>query len=244
MSDVITSRTNPKVKAASLLKGKPGETYLIEGFHLVEMAFENGCLSEVFALEEPSFPFANVHIVTPEIIEKLALTSHPEPIVGVAKRKGEVPYACHKAVVFDRIQDPGNIGTLLRSALAFGFEDVLFLPGTCSPFNPKAIQASQGAIFALNLHFASSVEEGFDELREKGYRLIGTALSEKSVPSEGYVYPKQFALILGNEGRGMCEFALNYCDDLLKISMQGIDSLNVGVAGSILMHDAYATMGK
>lgn len=239
MSDHITSRTNPKVKAASLLKGKPGETYLVEGFHLVEMAFEHGCLVEVFALEEPSFSFDNVHIVTPEIIEKLTSTSHPEPIVGIAKRKPDAGYANHKAVVFDRIQDPGNIGTLLRSALAFGFEDALFLPGTCSPFNPKAIQASQGAIFALNLHFVSNIEEGFATLRAANYRLIGTALSEKSVAAEGFAYPKQFALILGNEGRGMCEFALNHCDDLLKISMQGIDSLNVGVAGSILMHDAY-----
>ncbi|MCR5491031.1 MAG: RNA methyltransferase, partial [Bacilli bacterium] len=237
--DVITSRANAKVKAAFALKGKGGEAFLVEGFHLVEMAYGHGCLEEVFALEEPSFRFDNVHIVTPEIIDKLASSSHPEPIVGIAKKPGSAALSKRKAVVFDRIQDPGNVGTLLRSALAFGFEDAVFLPGTCSPYNIKAIQASQGAIFGINMVFPSSVEEGFGLLKDNGYRIIGTALSDKSMKAEGYAYPPTFALVLGNEGQGMGEYALSHCDDLLKISMRGIDSLNVGVAGSILMSDSY-----
>ena len=239
MSDIISSKNNPRVKEAFALKGKGGDRFLIEGFHLCQMAFEHHCLEEVFAIDEPPFSNPNTHLVNKEIINKLSLSVTPEPIVGVAVRPKEKPYAMTRALVLDRVQDPGNVGTLLRTALAFGFEDVVFLPGTCSPFNPKAIASSQGAIFNLSLHFPVSEKEAIRVLKNEGYRLVGSALTDNSKPEEGYVFPKdRLALVLGNEGKGMSESLLSSCDDVLKIAISGIDSLNVAIAGGILMHDA------
>lgn len=233
----ITSKDNKRIKRAYALKGKPSDgLFLVEGFHLVEMAFAHGCLKEAFALKPIDYLGELQSIVTEDIIKKLSTSLSPEGVVGVAKEKEPAEISSDRVLLLDRIQDPGNMGTLCRTALSFGFRDVIATPGSCSFFNPKAIQSSQGAIFDLNLHRMDGAA-AVGLLKELGYRIVFTAL-DSSTPAEGFAFPKRICLGLGNEGQGMSDSLLALSDDRLRISMSGIDSLNVGVAGGILMHMA------
>ena len=226
MSEIISSRANPKVKDTALLSKNPtSERFLIEGFHMVEMAFSAGCLDEVFATKDPGFSGVKTTLVTNEIIKKISVSKNPEPVLG------------SRILVLDRVQDPGNVGTLIRTAIAFGFEDVMFLPGTCSPLNSKAIASTQGALFVANLVICESAEIGFEALRLSGAPVIGTALQGAQDLDSLTISPERgIALVLGNEGRGISQWVRERCECLVRIPMANIESLNVGVAGGILMH--------
>jgi len=237
MSDYVTSRANPKVKAASLLKNNAGSLFLVEGFHNVEMALKHGIVEEIFSTKEIEGSQAPLHIVTNEIIDKLSLVKNPEGIVAVCRRIEPRPFSGGRLLYLDLIQDPGNLGTLLRTALSFGFHDVYISKNSCDPYNPKALLAAQGAIFSLNVIVSDSASaDDVKTIKGKGYFLLGTSLSG-AVPFETYKIPKgKICLILGNEGKGVEKEILDLTDQNLKITMSGIDSLNVGVAGGILMH--------
>ena len=139
--------------------------------------------------------------------------------------------------MLDRVQDPGNMGTLLRTALAFGYKDIFLLPGCCSPFNGKVVAGTQGAIFELSLHFPKNEQEAVSMLHQAGYRVVGSALRNSIALGDFKMTTTKFALVLGNEGRGMTETLISQCDQIVKIEMSGIDSLNVGIAGGILMYN-------
>lgn len=239
MSELISSKDNKKVKAAYAAKNADGDLFLAEGFHNVEMALDNELVISIFALKEmektPGVPF---YLVTPEIIAKLSFTRSPEGIVALCQKKKEAPLASDRLLYLEGIQDPANVGALLRSALAFGFLDVVLAPQCADPYNPKALLAGQGAIFSLNAIVSKEPSMVYlPALKSKGYFLIGTALQEAE-PFEGFKAPSgKIALLLGNEGQGLSKDALGVCSAKLRISMGGIDSLNVGVAGGIIMHD-------
>ena len=237
MSEIISSRANPKVKDTVLLSKNPtSERFLIEGFHMVEMAFSAGCLDEVFATKDPGFSGVKTTLVTNEIIKKISVSKNPEPVLGIAHLPQNKPLG-RRILVLDRVQDPGNVGTLIRTAIAFGFEDVMFLPGTCSPLNSKAIASTQGALFVANLVICESAEIGFEALRLSGAPVIGTALQGAQDLDSLTISPERgIALVLGNEGRGISQWVRERCEYLVRIPMANIESLNVGVAGGILMH--------
>ena len=234
--DKITSKSNPKVKEVCRIKDDPrAELFLLEGKHLADMAYEADCLLEVYSVKEVSYPGVKVTLVSEDVLKKLAVSNSPSLLVGLAK-KAEIAPKGKKTLILDRVQDPGNVGTLLRTALAFGYDEVVGLPGTASFYSSKVIAASQGAIFHLSLVEPSDPLIYIRNKKEQGYRIYGSALRnavnlQDVPPQEG-----PFALILGNEGRGMDEKLLEECDLVIKIEMEGIESLNVGVAGGILMY--------
>lgn len=233
----ITSKTNPLIKEAFAYKKEAGEHFLIEGFHSVEMALMANLVDELFLLKEyPNCPLPQ-YLVTPEIIDKLAFTRNPEGIVALCHKPLKRPFDGTRLLYLERVQDPGNLGTLLRTALAFGFHDVFISKDGCSPYNPKALLASQGALFSLNVQLSlTSSSEDIEALKAQGYFILGTALKEASAFESFHCPEGKLALLLGNEGQGLDEKVLALCDAKIKISMAGIDSLNVGVAGGILMY--------
>ncbi|MDY5441736.1 MAG: RNA methyltransferase [Candidatus Enteromonas sp.] len=234
MADKYTSRSNPKIKFLAQIARKPmPECFLVEGFHMVQMAAEEGALTEVFALEDPHIQGVKTSLVTREIIDKVCVSKNPEPICGLCSLKRNDEPLGERILVLDHLQDPGNVGTLLRTAVAFGFDDVWLLPNTCSPFNPKSLASSQGAIFKVRLHTAKY--DDLEKLHGQGYAILGTALRD-SVPMEDYPVPEKLALVLGNEGKGMTEEAIKKCDTMLKISIRSMESLNVAAAGAIFLH--------
>jgi RNA methyltransferase, TrmH family len=236
MNEVIVSKDNAKVKAAFKAMDGKGEVFLVEGFHLVEMALEAHAAEMVFSLKE--YPCAApVYQVSKAIIKKLASTPNPEGIVALCHKKPCKSPVNSRLLYLDEIADPGNVGTLLRTALSFGFTDVILSKGTAEAYASKVLLASQGAIFKLNVS-ESRDDPLFDlqKLKQEGYFLLGTDL-QSSVPLASLAIPQgKIALLLGNEARGVRKDLLGLCEQRVRIEMGGIDSLNVGVAGGIVMY--------
>ena len=139
-----------------------------------------------------------------------------------------------KVLVLDTISDPTNLGTLLRSAVAFGFDTVFLSNGSVDPYNDKVVRGSQGAIFKVNIIKGELLP--FLSKLKKTHQILGTNVREGKDVCDTELRPK-LALILGNEARGMCEEANKYTDSNLFIKMYNTESLNVSVAGSILMYE-------
>ena len=235
MSEKITSKANPRVKELCSLRDHPSPSrFLIEGKHMVDMAFLAGRLELVIASAKADYPGIPVLEVSEEVLGKIAPSKTPAGLLGVANasnlgRSGDY-------LLLDRIQDPGNVGTLLRSAASFGFRRVAVLPGTASPFSSKALASSQGAVFALDLILVKDGSSFVEGLKAKGVAVLGTSLRE-ATPISSYLRPRgDIALILGNEGQGMSEELLSVTDENLYIEMEEMESLNVGVAGGIAMY--------
>ena len=230
---MITSLTNDKIKEyAKLNQSKYREEkkmFIVEGPHLVEEANKLGLLVEVITTD----PNVNGTLVNEAVMKKLSNTVHPVKVLGVCKfvKKTELT---SKVLVLDTISDPTNLGTLLRSAVSFGFETVFLSNGSVDCYNDKVIRGSQGAIFKINILKGDLIS--FLDKIKKTHQILGTNVRIGKDVTTVELQPN-VALILGNEARGMCEEANNYTDDNLFIKMHNTESLNVSVAGSILMYE-------
>jgi TrmH family RNA methyltransferase len=234
--DRITSKANPTVKALCKLSDEPTpERFLIEGKHLVDMAFEAGCLLEVYSINDVEYGGVPVTLVSDEVLRKIAVSPSPSGIVGVA-HKPDIQDSGDKALFLDRVQDPGNVGTILRSALAFGYKTIYLSEGCASPFSNKAIAASQGAIFGLKI-LEIRGDSAVKTVQNDGYFVIASSLRDAVPLGELKLLNKPFCLIMGNEGRGIRDAYLKDADIKTRIEMDGIESLNVGVAAGILMYN-------
>ncbi len=229
---MINATQNPHVKKARKYHQKKyrhkDKRCLIEGFHLLEEARRKDCLETVFLLEpHPEYPTAN--LISETVMKHLTDSKNPPPAAAVAIIP-ETQTTGKQVLILEHIQDPGNVGTLIRSALAFGF-DTIISDESADFFSPKVLRSTQGAVFHLQLHHMTVAT--FKQ-KNPAHTLIGTALSgEASAPRK---IPTPYALILGNEGAGLKTETLNHLDHTVMIPMRTIDSLNVGVAGSILMY--------
>lgn len=237
--NLITSKDNPKIKEVIKLKKpsyqKERGLFIVESIHLLEMANEAGVLDSVFTLKEiEGLPSSiNQYIVTPDIMKKMSLLETSPGVLALVRFIKKSGLSSHKLLYLDNIQDPGNVGTILRTALAFGFTDILISPNTCSVYNPKVIQASQGSIFKLNI-----LTYDYDELlklKDSGYQIIATSL-KTSISLEEIKKPDRYVVIFGNEARGVNETLLSSSDINVRIDINSIDSLNVAIAAGIIMY--------
>ena len=230
---MITSLTNEKIKEYTKLnQSKYREEkglFIVEGPHLVGEAKSLGLLVEVITTD----PNIEGTLVSESVMKKLSSTVHPVKVLGICKmsKKDKV---CSKVLVLDCISDPTNLGTLLRSAVAFGFETVFLANGSVDCYNDKVIRGSQGAIFKVNI-IKGELKEFLSRLK-KTHQILGTNVRKGKDVTLVKKEPN-LALILGNEARGMSEEAEKYVDDNLFIEMHNTESLNVSVAGSILMYE-------
>lgn len=237
----ITSINNEFIKETAKLsdkkyRDKTGK-FLIEGYHLIEMATE--FLEVVFVCDKKDYgkiKGVEYFLVSDEVIKKLSQTMNPQGIVGICKKKEEKDITSNNVIMLDNLQDPGNIGTLIRSALAFGYKDIILSNDSVDIYNDKVIRSSQGAIFKMNIIYRNLNEE-IDNLKNSGYKVYGTSLTN-ATPLGKISFSKKNAIILGNEGKGVKSELLDKCECNIFLEMnKEIDSLNVGVAGSIIMYE-------
>lgn len=230
---MITSVKNQTVKDLIALKTSKGRkntnTFLVEGEHLVNEAKLNNVLIKAYTIDES----LEGELVSEEVMNKICSTSTCVTQIGVCKllSKDEI---CDKVLILDGIQDPGNLGTLLRSAKAFDFNTIFLADGTCDIYNDKVIRSSQGAIFKLNFIKGDKLE--FIKKLSKTHKVYNTNVRNGIDVRKANVSNK-LALILGNEGYGVSDEINNLNLDSLYIDMSNMESLNVGVAGSILMYE-------
>lgn len=242
MIQYIKSRDNALVKYVKKLRlnsvSKDEQKFVIEGEHLCLMAKDN--LEYVLTnqeLDQTMFP--NQYVVTKEILEKLSEGKSSARIIGVCKTIKQKNIDSRLVLYLDDVQDPGNVGTLFRTALSFGFNTVYVTNKTAYQYNSKVIQSSQGAIF--NLDVRNTDTNTISELKKNGYKIIATALHEKSIYAHDYQFKnnEKYVIILGNEGQGVSREILNSSDECLKINIVGMESLNVAIAGAIVMNEAF-----
>lgn len=179
------------------------------------------------------FECANKYHITPDILKKISPSSSPQPIIALFHTPKQDKVKNKKIILCDRIRDPGNLGTLFRSALAFGYDSVWLIENCADPHNPKTIRASKGASLLI-AHRQMSVDEAIELASKSNIQLIS---AQMRAPDYSCFKPKEsFGIIIGNEASGVQQ-ALEKIAAPLSIPMQPhCESLNAAVAGSILMH--------
>ena len=238
----ITSVNNSLIKELSLLKNKKHRDekrlFLVEGYHLVEESLKHNQLKMVLITDEKDEVkgIRNI-LVSPSIIEKLSSTKSPQAIIGVSSYLDNTSIIGEKFLLLDNIQDPGNLGTIIRSAIAFDIDQIIISPDTCDFYNDKVIRSTQGAIFSMPI-IRLDLLEAIKILKDQRIVIYGTDLFGQ--PINEIPLNSKYAICLGNEGNGVRKTVKEKCDYNILIEMnKKIESLNVGVAGSILMYQFY-----
>ena len=240
--EVITSLDNKKIKNLSrlLLKKYRDEEnmFLVEGEHLVEEAYRAGVLLEVVQTEDYSNSFnVNTTYVTYDVIKKLSNTQNPQKIIGVCRKLDEKEIGS-KIVILEDLQDPGNLGTIIRSSVAFNVDTIVVSNNTVDIYNDKVLRSSEGMLFHINI-IKRDIDTFIDELHNDGYLVYGTKVDGGTNLKEVNKVLK-IAIVMGNEGAGVKDTTLDKCDNYIYIPMNSnCESLNVGVATSIIMYELF-----
>lgn len=218
--------------------GKKEKLFMVETKKLIDEVMYNSEMDVVFNLYTNSNEFnenaQNNFLVTKQILHSLSDVVKANEQICFVRINVDKFDLNQNILVFDNIQDPGNIGTLLRSANAFNFKNILAI-NSCSIYNPKVIRSAKGSLFDLNIK-TLNLADGELFLKENNYHVIGTNLYGDEVSELKFIKQK-FALILGNEGQGMSKELIKLSQSNIKIQTSNVESLNVAVAGSILMYE-------
>lgn len=242
----IQSDKNPQVKQWKKLqirkeRDKSG-TFLVEGFHLVEEALKQKEYVEEIILNEktdmpPSWDYGDipVTVVTDEISRQLADTETTQGIFAICRQSKQTLKSGKTFLLIDSVQDPGNLGTMIRTADAAGIDAVIVGKGSVDTYNPKVLRSAQGSHFHLPV-ISGDLTEWIDRLNEDKIPVYGTALENGSVFTEADSN-EAFALLVGNEGSGVNKELLAKTTQNLYIPIYGkSESLNVAVAAGILLY--------
>ena len=242
----IQSMQNEKVKQWKKLLTRKGREksglFIVEGEHLVEEALkEKDVVTEMIISESSESSLIKaidhipIYIVSNEIAKALSETEHSQNIFAVCRPKKEVVQQFQKLLLIDGIQDPGNLGTIIRTADAIGLDAVIIGEGTVDLYNGKVLRAAQGSHFHLPI-IKGKLEEWISKLSEQGIPTYGSALHD-AIPLNEVKKTDSYALIVGNEGRGIRKELLSMTTANVYIPMYGrSESLNVAVASGILMY--------
>ena len=203
---------------------------------MVLEAYKTNCLKELFLEENELLPLdVMTNYMTNNVKNYLSQLDTPTNIIGVCYKK-EGTVRGNKIVFLDCIQDPGNLGTIIRSCVAFNVDTLILSKDCVDLYNLKVIRASQGLIFHLNIVVLDNYEI-IPKLKDAGYKIYGTKVTYgknlKTIEKND-----KFVIIMGNEGNGISEISSELCDDFIYIDMnQNCESLNVGVATSIILYE-------
>ena len=239
---IITSLDNDNVKKwKKLCKKKYRDEfgiYLVEGEHLVEEAYKSGVLDKVIVLDGESYLYDNIIYVSYEVMKAISSLDTPNRIMGVCKKKESSELVGKKYLLLDGVQDPGNLGTIVRSAVAFNIDTIVLSDDTVDLYNPKVLRSTQGMIFHTNIIECDLVDV-INELHSNDIIVYGTDVNNGIDARELSDLDKtSFALVMGNEGNGVRKEVKELCDKNLYINMnENVESLNVGVATSILLYE-------
>ena len=239
---LITSVDNKKIKRYVSLKTSKGRKeeglFLVEGMHMCYEANKCGLLVDLIVLQDTSISFnyaSDVTYVTSNVMKKLSSLLNPTNVIGVCKILDNREIIGNNILVLDDIQDPGNIGTIIRSSKAFNVNTIILSTNSVDIYNDKVLRSTQGMIFNMNIIYGDLLDI-IPKLRDNGYTILGTNVNDgEDVRS---VKVSKYALIMGNEGNGVHEEIQELCDQNLYIKMNSdCESLNVGVATSILLYE-------
>lgn len=232
---VITSNSNKLFKELVSIKGnklKDGKV-LLEGEDLVNLAYLNKLLDKVIILDDFNNPYEDIISIklSKNLYRQLSSYQSLPKIMGISKIKLETNISEDRLVYLDGIQDPGNLGTIFRTCLAFNFNQVVLSKDCVSPFNFKCIQASKGSFMKLKITYMD-----ISDLKKLGYDILVTSLDGDDL-QDFKLESNKYVICFGNEGQGIKQSTKDLASKKLFINMnREIDSLNVGVSCGILLY--------
>lgn len=238
---VITSLSNNYIKEICKLKEKKYRdstgTFIIEGDHLVNEAIKNNLVKELILIDGTKNNYDNIKVtyVTKEVMKKISSMESYANIIAIAYKKKDSELGS-KILILDNIQDPGNLGTIIRSSVAFNIDSIIMSKDSVDLYNSKVIRSTEGMIFDINI-ITSDLIDIINDLKKEEYMILGTDVNN-GIDIRSIKVPSKFALIMGNEGNGISKDIKALCDKNIYIKMnERVESLNVAVATSILLYE-------
>lgn len=253
---VITSKDNELVKNIKKLKEKKfrdnNNQFIIEGIKLVAEAIEEkadieniivceDCINNESIDKKLLYEIARYKCiyVTEKIFNTLSDVSNPQGILAVINRKTDninIDYSEDFIVVLDGIQDPGNLGTILRTIDSAGLKQIVISKETADPYNPKVVRSTMGGIFRVNIVRTNNIIKTLKEMKDNGFEVVVTSLD-----TNNNIYNIQYnkkVVVIGNEANGVSKEVQDLADKKVKIPMLGkTESLNAGVAAGIMIYE-------
>ncbi|MBQ4424958.1 MAG: RNA methyltransferase [Lachnospiraceae bacterium] len=247
---MITAASNLKVKEAAALNAKAkarqeSGLFVVEGRRLVEELpaeyLVHAYATARFAESEEGAALCRklgAETVSEAVMEKMSDTRSPQGILAVARQlPGTERFHDGPLLLLERVQDPGNVGTLFRTAEAAGAAGILLDGESADPYSPKVVRGTMGAIFRLPFRICPDIREAVMGLKDDGYRIYAAHLAG-SVPYDAPAYPANSVFLLGNEGNGLSGEITALADERIRIPLCGqAESLNVAVAGAVLLYE-------
>jgi TrmH family RNA methyltransferase len=256
---VITSRSNPMIVAAASLKERKYREkeglFLIEGIKLFEEAVKSDiCIVSVFATKKlyekckKIAPELTVIEVSDSVYEKISTEKSPEGVICTAKyidkihninkiyNKEEFEESQRRMLVLSSLRDPGNLGTVIRSAKAFGCDEIILSSDCADIYNPKTVRGAMGTLFRQRISIVPSLTDTVKTMNEGGYKVYAAVLDDKALPLNRLDIGKKTAFIIGNEGHGIDPDVINAAGNTVYIPMaEGVESLNAAAAAAVFM---------
>ena len=253
---IITSKDNEIIKNIRKLKEKKyrdaNNEYLIEGIKLIKEAVEEKAKIKLIVVCEESIEDGDIDqkllyeiakydciYVNKKVFSILTDVQNPQGILAVIEKKNNeenINYKEYIIVVLDGIQDPGNLGTILRTIDSVGLSQVIVSKETADSYNPKVVRSTMGAIFRVNVIESEDLLQTLKNLKKHKYKIMATSL-ENNNSIYDVEYNKK-VIVIGNEANGVSKNVLEYADEKIKIPMLGkTESLNASVATSIILYE-------
>lgn len=234
---MIESLNNEKIKYYTKLNDKKyrknEKLFIAAGEHLVTEALKKNIVKEILLLNGEENVYGDVTYVTSDILKKVSdLTNYPK-VLAICYIKDDLKIEGN-VVALDNIKDPGNLGTIIRSAVAFNYDTILLSEECVDVYNSKVVRATEGMLFNVNI-VTCDLFSTLLKLKESGYKIYGTDVVNGESPA---YESNKHVLIIGSEARGMSNSIREICDKNLYIKMNDkCESLNAGVSASILMYE-------
>lgn len=254
---IITSKDNEIIKSIRKLKERKyreqENEYIIEGIKLIEEAIQekaeiskiiicDECMKENKIDTKIMYEIARYDCfsVPEKVFKTITDVNTPQGILAVLKKNNvenkNIDYAEDVILVLDNIQDPGNLGTILRTVDSVGLKQIIVSKGSVDPFSPKVVRSTMGAIFRLNIIEVENMEEFLQESKEYNFKVIATSLETKAS-----IYDIEYTktiIVIGNEANGVSKEVLSQADKKVKIPMLGrTESLNASVATGVILYE-------
>lgn len=253
---VISSKDNELIKHIKKLKDKKyrdeSNEYIIEGVKLIEEAVkENAKIKKIIVCEDTTKTYeipTNITLeiaryecvyVTEKIFNSITQVTNPQGIMAIVEKgskKEEIDFTQDVIVILDDVQDPGNLGTILRTIDSIGLNQVIVSKGTADSFNPKVVRSTMGAIFRINIIESENLIETIKSIKKHHFKLLVTSLQ-----TENSIYDIKFdkkIIVIGNEANGISKEIQDMADEKAKIPMLGkTESLNASVATGIVLYE-------
>lgn len=269
--EIITSKSNPTVmRVRSLTEKKYRDEYGLfrtDGVKLAAELFSHGIVPELVLFKESSkekilsrigeeFPDCDAVVLSDAVFDRVSEEKSPEGIICEVKHldnHGKIAtinkdtlffHVNERIILLESVRDPGNLGTVIRSAAALGANSIIISSDCADIYNPKTVRASMGAIFGINVLTTEDLARTVTELRKAGRKVFAAALDRKSMALDRVRLEEGDCFVVGNEGHGLSQAVLDVCDAKVFIPISvGAESLNAAIAASILLWEQKRQLG-